>query len=1280
MKINKFACFHCHQSLNQNHIDRRFKKSNHEEAKPQIIIDYQIENQINSHNQNSEAIYTNNNTHSTNYQYSSSQLAIFNDQLLVAQKDSILFYDCIFDQFSPENLSHYFPYQQLTLHHGNIVSLHNIRNQLIVRTEKTILIFQTNQQNFILQKAFAYANILSLNFEINKLFLCLEDQLVLIDLISYQNSVILRDTQIQAGFYADNHYYYITKNSKTLKSSLKEFNLNVNINLFINSIYIINNLLCICGYQSKCQDKISYCAEIIWYNLASKDFNQQIDNLKIDLINDTIINGDFGMQLMGDLCILYGTNLSTLTFWNLEYLNYDNNKENKVEMLNTQGIRGLALVNKDQYHTIKKSQESFSSTDEYPIIIIIDDQGFLNAYEFTNQQEFSDGLSRQSETQWGRPLYTDYSNQYGDIQYTIIQNDPREVMNLANPPFNFQLVTKVDDSQIVFGSGKIDHIFHLHQNWISSANLAINYKHFQVIGHEREILILNPLVIEQILLDLPHNCQTNQITSHPCELIYGLYSFQEQILIQTNSSLYLCNYHNDQWKTKKILNQNSIKRVSIVDDYILLKIKTYTDQFVLYEYKNDVLQQLTTHSNDASCIFKLNNQIALLQILDNQLYILQDLENKEQITIDIDIVYSKEYYIKQIHENHLYLSFATLDQNQFEHYILYYDPQRKSAKQEKHLEDLLQNVRYNHLLTKITESDWNITTILTPDAKFIVIIPNGIQDGFVLQVCGQDLRTIDDQEGYPIHLPSFSHIVKGVSVLNYVLPLEENLSSTPGLYKVRKDNKEFHYQCQPSILIYEFDEKGSLTIHRFLIIKLKFQGGQLPILNVQFDSRQSDQNQNTLKISRTESLVSLQPPPSPSVKCQDIPSQAALITQQLLDLCQQSILQFHQTYDYLKFNPYLPIFTSQYIFDDLYSKYYQISNDKWIHLTKLKDKSVIHQYLTLKNSVHIPKVELEHSIIEDKLKQLKLLQFHFSKICTFVRMNLHQGRIENFEFINEEQKQIAKKARSTRKITFNVDVQNIGFQSTQDQFIRTLCSQPKSKVKYLVLAQSIQPQTVHLGQPQYNIQISKDSQDFKLQRILQAQSFDQEISIEEQSQTESMILGQAAQSQISSDSFHNDNFIFQEQQQVQVFQSPSKNPFDSETLSNLNNNQLVESIIFDSKDIRSQQELSNYKDSEVKKPKSSCQSKQMIEQVQRSKFKMSEVYEGNNSLIFSNIQNSNYGDIKRQSIKTPNFNVNNLNQHNFQQWQIKSCNRIQTEQFLKTSMDILDFDLKKDQN
>ncbi|CAD8050591.1 unnamed protein product [Paramecium primaurelia] len=1289
MKINKFACFHLHQNFNTNHINRRFNQSNQEQTKVQMIMDYQFIDQINSIDQS----IVNNNKYSAYFTNSSSQLAILNDQILVAQKDSILFYDCIIDQFSSENLSNYFPNQQLTLNYGNIISLHNIRNQIIVRTEKTILIFQTNQQNLILSKVFTYENILQLNFEINKLFLCLEDKLVLIDLISYQNQVILKDTQIQAGFYVENDYYYIKKNSNILNSSIKEFNLNVNINsIQIKSIFIIKNLLCICGYQLQNQnilEKISYYAEIIWFDLASNNFNQQIDNLKIDLINETNNNGDFGMQIMGELFILYGTNLSTLIFWNLEYLNIlnnnNNNKNKKVEILKTQGIRGLTLMNKDQYHIIKKSQESFSSTDEYPIIIIIDDYGYLNAYEFINQQEFSNDLSRQQEYEWDKSFNTNYYQQFDDIQFTVVQNDPREIMNLANPPFNFQLITKVNDSQIVFGSGKIDHIFHLHQNWISSANLAINYKHFQVIGHEREILILNPLTIQQILLDLPHKCQTYQITSHPCELIYGLYQFQEQILIQTNSSLYLCNYLDNQWITKKILNQNSIKRISILDDYILLKIKTYTDQFVLYQYKNDILQQITTHSNDASCIFKLKNQISLLQILDNQLYILQDFENKEQISIDIDIVYSKEYYIKQIHENHLYLSFATLSQNQFEHYILYYDPLKKQAKQQKHLEDLLQNVKYNHLLTKITESDWNITIIQTHEAKFIIVIPNGIQDGFVLQVCGQDLRTIDDYEGNPIHLPSFSHIIKGVSVLNYVLPYEEYLGSRPGLYKVIRDNKEFNYQCQPSILIYEFDEKGSLTIHRFLIIKLKLQGQQMPILNVQFDSQQSDENQNTLKISRTESLVSLQPPPSPSQMCHIIPSKAALITQQLLDLCQQSILQFNQTYEYSKLYPYFPIFTSQYIFDDLYSKYYQIQNNKYINLIKLKDKSIIQQYYLLKNLVNIPKVQLNHFIIEDMLEQLKFLSFHFSKICTFVRMNLNSRNIQiekyfNNQFYNSQQHQNIKKSKPPRKIVFNVDDQKIESDRSQDEFIKKLCYQPKSKVKYLVLDYSIYQQMAHFRQPQNNQQISKDNQVFNLQNTLQASSFDQEISIQEQSQTESMILGYAAQSQISSNSLQNDNLIFQEQQQLQIFQSPSKNPFDSETLSNLHNNPLVESIIFDNIDIKSQKELSNNFDLDMKKPQSSCQSKQKIEQIPRSKFKMTDVQEEKHQLIFSNIENSNNEQIKQQSIKTPNFNINDINQHNFQQWQIKNSKINQTEQFLKTSIDIFDFDQKKEEN
>ncbi|CAD8067651.1 unnamed protein product [Paramecium sonneborni] len=1270
MKINQFAKFFLDQNLKSNHKRIEFKLSNSEEAISQIQFNYDDKNQSAQKLENIKikCEYQNCSINSC------SQLAIFNDQILVAKKDSILFFDRDFDYFSQENHFSNSPNKEYKLNFGDIISLYAIQKQLIVRTEKNILIFQTYQQNFILSKAFSYPNILQLNFEINQLFLCLDDQLVIIDLISYQHSVILRDKQIQAGFYTEKEYYYIIKNSNILKNSQKEYQLDLSAQIKIKSFFIIKNLLCICGYHAINKlniEESSYCAEIFWFDLKKQNFIQKIQSLKIDLINDVNSQGDFGIQIIDELCITYGSNLSSIIFWNLEFLSLLNDNYDKIrfEICKTQNIKGLSLVNRNQYQRIKKSQESFSSTDEYPIIIIIDNQGFLNAYEIINEQDFSSDLLHQSN----------YYSNYEDIQFTVVQNDPREIINLANPPFNLQLITKVDDSQIVFGSGKIDHIFHLHQNWISSANLAINYKHFQIIGHEREILILKPLIIQQILLDLPHQCQSYQITTYPCELIYGLYQFQDQILIQTNSSLYLCNYFHDQWISKKILNKNSIKRVSILEDYILVKIKTYTDQFLLYQYKNDDLQQITTHSCDASCLFKLNNKITLLQILDNQLFILKDFENKECIQTDIEIVYSKEYYIKQLHENHLYVSFATLDQDSFEHYILFYEPNRKQAKQEKHLNDLLQNVRCNHLLTKITESDWNISTIITPEAKFIVIFPNGIQDGLILQVCNQDLRTIDDQEGHPIQLPSFSHIIKGVSVLNYVLPLEENLGSKPGFYKMKKDEKEFQYQCQPSILIYEFDEKGQLTIHRFLIIKLYDIRAQQPILNIQFDNQQSEQYQNTFKISRTESLVSLQPPPSPSLKYQINLSQAALITQQLVDLCQQSLLQFHQKYEHNQFIPVFPIFTSQYLLDDLFSQYYQIQNEKFTIRKQIKDQSILKQYYSLKHQFKIPKIQLKYSIIQDKFYQLLELKQHFLMICNFVKESLYFSKQQvkfNKNIINEFQyydyKNTNKNKRQGRKILFNEEFQHIEILNSKDQFIQQLCSNPKSRVKYLVL-EYFQQQRYDLVQIQNEPQILQEQ---KNQRISYVTSSEQEISILEQSKTESMNFGFATQSLRNSNNLENENIISQDQQLFQPFGSPSKNPFDSETLSNFHNNQLIESIIFDNKEAKSQQDLLNNLDSHLKKPHSQCQSQQKIENLQSNEFEISDMQFQKNQFIFTNqnIQNPVDDFITSQSLKTPNFYVNNINPQIFQEQQIQNSKIFLNYKKQQKQIDIFNFD------
>ncbi|CAD8063010.1 unnamed protein product [Paramecium sonneborni] len=1017
---------------------------------------------------------------------SSSIFTILNDKLLIAYKQQILQYDCISDLFSTNKYQICMPQQQLTITQGNVISLHSNQNQLIVRTDNGIILYKYNNSNFTILKTYNYQNIKQLNIENNKLFLCLADKLVEINLINYKEDILKNDNKIAAGYLNGQDYYFICEDSNQVKNlnPQKRFELEISKNIVIKAIFVINKFICVCGYETKFEpmdeddeEPATYSAHIIWFDMSCNQPIRECGHLEVDLISDTNNKGDFGIVQISDLHIVYGSNLRIATFWTLDKIcqqakRYENSDE-KLELLQHSEIRGFAIYKSNPFIGFGMNQKSFRCIERNPNICVLDKKGGLQMYEFLNFKKIIDYQINQPQPNNSMLINNNqFINQFGfansqklqktweDIKFTLIESLKKEINVIANPPFNLQLVTQNQHSQMVFGSGKINYVFRLHQNTNPSANLALEYKHYQIIGHEREIIILTPIILEQILSDQQPKPQIQKITSNPNETINSLTLFMNNILIQTNTCLYLVNEKDGQWNIKSLITQNDIKRVQVLEQYILLKISKNGIQQVLYEYKQENFQYKASYNSDAGCLFQLDGQIQLLLIIDDQLFISKDFVKQQLVQIDIKIMQSKDYFIAQLHENHIYISFANINESEFNHYILQYDSERNQAKQEEHLKDILENLNINDHLTEITELDWNIRQIKTIKAKFIVIFPNGVQEGFIFQVCGNDLRTIDNEQSEPIQLSSYCHYVKGISILNYVLPSEEKLGQKPGLC-LAKQQKDFQYQMQPSILIYEFDEKSTLTIHRLLLIKLDQQDDSTPLLLTYEEKQQS--NQSNLKQQKTPEKQQDNTQKQVQQQLQP-PKRIIQVTNQLQELCKQSVKQLNEEQDFdLIMKPYFPIFTSQKFLDQLYVCYNQLENQRKTMKQKTRINSSVQDFYQLRKSFELPKLEFRYDQLQTTLTQLSKVEEQFSWICNFVINTLQMNPIRRnkitfgeFEFpsihhITPKKQTSNQKAKNGRKIVFSEFYDQESQAEQQTSYIERLCQSHKSKIKYLQL-------------------------------------------------------------------------------------------------------------------------------------------------------------------------------------------------------------------------------------
>ncbi|CAD8152730.1 unnamed protein product [Paramecium pentaurelia] len=1094
MKINQYACI----SLTQDYQ----KKGDIPDCKDQWIILNKaqcIKHKLQEYepivgpgkldSQNTDNQFT------TQTPNSSSIFTIINDKLLIAFKQKILQYDRISDLFSTDKYSTCLPQQIHTVTQGNVISMHPNQNncQLIVRTENAIILYKFSNSNLSLQKTYNYSNVKQLNIQNNVLFLCLPDKLIAINLINQTEQILKVDNKIVAGYLKDSEYYYICDNSNVVKSLQKNYELTIPIPIVINALFLINKFICICGYETKYEpyddedeEPATYSSHIFWYDMTCNQPIKDNSHIEIDLIQDTNNKGDFGITQLSDLYIVYGSNLRIATFWTLDRLcqqakRYENSDE-KLELLQHSEIRGLVTYKSNNFIGFGMNQKNFSCIERNPNICILDKKGGLLMYEFFNFKKIVEYQNNQPQPQ--NSIFQNNQNlfkntqlisnrsqrqqkSFDDIKFTLIESEKKEMNIIANPPFNLQLMTQNKNAQMVFGQGKINYEFRLYQNENPSANLVIDYQHFQIIGHEREIIILTPIIIQQILSQQQQSkLQIQKITSNPGEIINSLCLFQNKILIQTNTCLYLVNYQDEQWNIQLLLNHNHIKRVQVLDQYLLLTICQVGMQQILYEYKKDSLQQKVTHISDAACLLQLDGQTQLLLIIDDQLYVLKDFETKQLVQIDIQIKQSKQYFITQLHENHIYLSFATIDEYEFNHYILNYDVERNQAKQEQHLNDILSNLNINDHTTQITNFDWNITSINTPKAKIIIIFPNGIQEGYIFQVCGNDLRTIDNEKGEPIQLSSYTHYVKGISNLKYVLPSEEKLGEKPGLCTAKQDQKEFQYQMQPSLLIYEYDERSSLTIHRQLLIKLDQLNDSTPLLQVVQDEPPKQQ-QKPSNPDQQKTFEKLQNEAQKQINKQQPqpPKRITQITYQLQEFCKQSIKQLNgEEEDDLLMKPYFAIFTSQKSLDQLSAHYTQIQNARQIIKSKTKESSSVQDFCLLRKSFDIPKFKFSYDDIQQTLSQLSKVEEQFSWICNFVINTLQMNPIKRnkitfgeFEFpsihhITPKKQSSISKTKFGRKIVFTEFSDQEPKADFQMAYIEKLCQARKSNVKYLKLS------------------------------------------------------------------------------------------------------------------------------------------------------------------------------------------------------------------------------------
>ncbi|CAD8153017.1 unnamed protein product [Paramecium octaurelia] len=1035
---------------------------------------------------------------------SSSIFTIINDKLLIAFKQKILQYDRISDLFSTDKYQTCLPQQQHTVTSGNVISMHPNQNQLIVRTENAIILYKFSNSNFSLQKTYNYSNVKQLNIQNNVLFLCLSDKLIAINLINQTEQILKADNKIVAGYLKDSEYYYICENSNVVKSLSRNYELTIPIPIAIKALFLIDKFICVCGYETKYEpyddedeEPATYSSHVFWFDMTCNQPIKEGSHREVDLIADTNNKGDFGITQLSDLYIVFGSNLRVATFWTLDRLcqqakRYENSDET-LELLQHSEIRGLVTYKSNPFIGFGMNQKNFRSIERNPNICILDKKGGLQMYEFfnfkkiveyqVNQPQLQNSIFQNSQNLFQNPQLQSNRSQkqqkgLDDIKFTLIECEKKEMNIIANPPFNLQLITQNKDSQMVFGKGRIDYQFRLHQNKNPSANLVIDYQHFQIIGHEREIIILTPIIVQQILSEQQQpKLQIQRVTSNPAELINSLFLFQNKILIQTNTSLYLVNYQDTQWNVKLLLNHNNISRVQVQDQYLLLTISQDGVQQILYEYKKDSLQQKVSHRGNAGCLLQLDGQIQLLLIIDDQLYILKDFVTKQLVQIDIEIVQSKEYFIAQLHENHIYLSFATIDEYEFNHFILNYDAERNQAKSELHLNDVLSNLNINDIQTQITNFDWNITSVNTPNAKIIIIFPNGVQEGFVFQVCGNDLRTIDNEKGEPIQLSSYTHFVKGISTLKYVLPNEEKLGNKPGLCKAKQEQKEFQYQMQPSILIYEFDEKSNLTIHRLLLVKLDKLDDSTPLLQV-FEDKPIPQKISQLEQQKTpdrqqnevsRQLINQQPQP---------PKRVTQITYQLSEFCKQSMKQLNgEEEEDLLMKPYFSIFTSQKFLDELSAQYTQIQNNRKLMKQKTLESSSVQDFCLLRKSFDIPKFRFCYDDIHQTLASLSKVEEQFSWICNFVINTLQMNPIKRnkitfgeFEFpsihhITPKKQQSNPKTKIGRKIVFSEFCDQEPKVDLQMAFIEKLCQAHKSNVKYLQLCNETSKEINDLSLP-----------------------------------------------------------------------------------------------------------------------------------------------------------------------------------------------------------------------
>ncbi|CAK75860.1 unnamed protein product (macronuclear) [Paramecium tetraurelia] len=1021
---------------------------------------------------------------------SSSIFTIINDKLLIAFKQKILQYDRISDLFSTDKYQTCLPQQQHTVTSGNVISMHPNQNQLIVRTENAIILYKFSNSNFSLQKTYNYSNIKQLNIQNNVLFLCLSDRLIAINLINQTEQILKADNNIVAGYLKDQEYYYICENSYVVKSLQRNYELAIPIPIAIKALFLIDKFICVCGYQTKYEpyddedeEPATYSSHVFWFDITCNQPIKESSHREVDLIVDTNNKGDFGITQLSDLYIVFGSNLRVATFWSLDRLcqqakRYENSDE-ILELLQHSEIRGLVTYKSNPFIGFGMNQKNFRCIERNPNVCIFDKKGGLQMYEFfnfkkiveyqINQPQPQNSIFQNSQNLFQNPQLVSTRSQkfqkgLDDIKFTVIECEKKEMNIIANPPFNLQLITQNKDSQMVFGKGRIDYQFRLHQNQNPSANLVIDYQHFQIIGHEREIVILTPIIVQQILSEQQQpKLQIQKVTSNPAELINSLFLFQNKILIQTNTSLYLVNYQDNQWNVKLLLNHNNITRVQVLDQYLLLTISQDGVQQILYEYKKDSLQQKVSHRSNAGCLLQLDGQPQLLLIIDDQLYILKDFVTKQLVQIDIEIIQSKEYFIAQLHENHIYLSFATIDEYEFNHFILNYDAERNQAKSELHLNDVLSNLNINDIQTQITNFDWNITSINTPIAKIIIIFPNGVQEGFVFQVCGNDLRTIDNEKGEPIQLSSYTHFVKGISTLKYVLPNEEKLGDKPGLCKAKQEQKEFQYQMQPSILIYEFDEKSNLTIHRLLLIKLDKLDDSTPLLQLFEDKPNPQKNSQSEQLKTpdrqqneiSKQLINQQPQP---------PKRVTQITYQLSEFCKQSMKQLNgEEEEDLLMKPYFSIFTSQKFLDELSAQYTQIHNTRKLMKQKTLESSSVQDFCLLRKSFDIPKFKFSYDEIQTTLASLSKVEEQFSWICNFVINTLQMNPIKRnkitfgeFEFpsihhITPKKQPSNSKTKIGRKIVFSEFCDQEPKTDLQMAFIEKLCQAHKSNVKYLQL-------------------------------------------------------------------------------------------------------------------------------------------------------------------------------------------------------------------------------------